>query len=192
MDAIRQLKEEHRGALLMLDILESVCRRLEEGRHVDLSHPDRILDFLKGFVDSCHHAKEEECFFPALEQAGLPRESGPIRVMLMEHEEGRVRIREMKKALAALRGGDSSAARSFTENARAYGGLLRSHIRKEDDVLFPMAEERLSPEKWEELATLFDKVEEERVGPGRHEAYHAMMVELKGLYLEGGLGRRAG
>lgn len=192
MDAIRQLKEEHRGALLMLDILESVCRRLEEGRHVDLSHPDRILDFLKGFVDICHHAKEEECFFPALEEAGLSRESGPIRVMLMEHEEGRVRIREMKKALAALRGGDLSAARSFAENARAYGGLLRSHIRKEDDVLFPMAEERLSPEKWEELAAMFDKVEEERVGPGRHEAYHAMMEELKALYLEGGLERRAG
>ena len=161
-------------------------------KDVDLTHVDRILEFLKGFVDTCHHAKEEECLFPALEEAGLPRDAGPVRVMLMEHEEARSRIRGMAEALAAIRRGDGSAARGFTENARAYGELLRSHIRKEDDVLFPMAEERLSEETWKELADRFDQVEEERVGPGRHEAFHAMMGELGVIYLDGGAEGRTG
>ena len=192
MGPIDQLKEEHQGVLRMLDILESVCGRLEEGTEADLSNLDRILEFLKVFVDTCHHAKEEECLFPALEEAGIPREAGPIRVMLMEHAEGRERIREMTEALAALHGGDRSAARAFAENARAYGELLRSHIRKEDDVLFPMAEDCLSEGKRKELAEEFEKVEEERVGHGRHEAFHAMMEELGSIYLQGGAERKTG
>ena len=176
----------------MLDILDSVCHRMEEGHDVDLSHLDRILEFLKGYFYARHHAKEEECLYPALEEAGLSGEEAPVRGILMEHGEGRGRVRGMRDALASLHAGDAAAARDFIENARAYGDLLRSHIRKEDEILFPMAERCLSIDKREELTALFEKVEEERVGPGRSEEYDATLEELRRLYLEGGLERRAG
>jgi hemerythrin-like domain-containing protein len=35
------------------------------------------MEFLTVFVDKCHHGKEEEFLFPALEAAGIAREGGP-------------------------------------------------------------------------------------------------------------------
>lgn len=178
-----QLKEEHQGILLMLAILEKVCERMDAGKDADPDHVDRILEFLKVFVDQCHHAKEEDCLFPAMEAAGVPREGGPIGAMLAEHVTGRERIRGMFEAAGSLRRGDRSGAARFTENARSYIELLRSHIDKEDAVLYPIADARLSPEKQKVLEGQFEKVEEERVGHGRHEEFHKMMGQLEKIYL---------
>ncbi len=178
-----QLKEEHQGIKLMLDIREEVCRRMDAGKDADLADLDRILEFLKVFVDKCHHAKEEDCLFPEMERTGVPRQGGPIGVMLAEHESGRERIRGMSEAVEQLRRGDRSGAARFTENARGYIGLLRAHIDKEDGVLYPIADMRLSPKQQQELGDRFEKIEEERIGRGRHEQFHAMMDELRRIYL---------
>lgn len=58
-----------------------------------------IMEFLMVFVDKCHHGKEEDFLFPALEAAGVARDGGPIGVMLHEHERGRRHIADMKNAL---------------------------------------------------------------------------------------------
>ena len=61
--------------------------------------------------------------------------------------------------------------------AAQYTGLLRDHIAKENEVLFPMADEVLAPEEQEELATAFEGVEEE-LGQGVHERMHAVMERV--------------
>jgi len=63
---------------------------------VDISHLDQILEFLKVFVDKCHHGKEEKVLFPAMEEAGIPRQGGPISVMFYEHERGRSYVRGLR------------------------------------------------------------------------------------------------
>lgn len=183
MTPTAQLKEEHGGVKLMLRILEKVCERIDAGGSADPEDVDRILEFLKVFVDKCHHAKEEDCLFPAMESAGVPREGGPIGVMLSEHALGRERVAGMTEAAAGLRRGDRAAAARFTGHARGYIDLLRSHIDKEDNVLYPIADARLSAKTQAELAVQFDKVEEERVGHGRHEEFHRMMERLERAYL---------
>lgn len=178
-----QLKEEHEGVKLMLNILEKVCERMEAGKDVDPGHVDRILEFLKVFVDTCHHAKEEDILFPAMERAGIPRDGGPIGVMLSEHVAGRAFVRGMAKAAEALRRGDRAAATPFQGDARGYIDLLRAHIEKEDGILYPIADARLSPATQKEILESFEKVEEERVGHGRHEEFHRMMEQMKRVYL---------
>jgi len=182
MKAIRELKDEHGGVKVMLAILGKVCDRLEAGQRVDPKHLEEILEFLKVFVDKCHHAKEEDHLFPALEKAGIPKEGGPIGMMLHEHQAGRDFIRGMAQAAAALAGGDAGAAKRFAANARSYSDLLLQHIEKEDNVLYPMAEARLPANADEALTAAFGKVEEERVGHGRHEEFHRMMDRLKAVY----------
>jgi len=92
MKATQQLKDEHEGVLLMLRILDEVSRQLKSGGLIRNEHFEDILDFLKVFVDKCHHGKEEELLFPALVKAGIPHD-GPIAVMLFEHEMGRKYVR---------------------------------------------------------------------------------------------------
>lgn len=182
MESTRVLKEEHGGVKIMLGILGKVSGRLESGQTVPREDLDRILEFLKVFVDRCHHAKEEEFLFPELERAGVPREGGPIGVMLSEHEEGREFIRGMGEAAAGLGRGDRGAAQRFVLNARGYTDLLLSHIEKEDEVLFPMADRMLDEAADRRLVEEFGKVEEERVGHGRHEQFHRLMEELQETY----------
>jgi len=183
MKATQQLKDEHEGVKIMLGVLGQVCRQLETTGELNRGHFEDILDFLKVFVDQCHHGKEEELLFPALEAAGIPKD-GPIRVMLQEHELGRKYVRAMSDAFAGYTAGDPSASQNIPQSAQGYVALLRDHIEKENNVLFMMADSRLSEEKQDELFEGFEKIEEERIGVGRHESFHRLLKELSAIYLK--------
>jgi hemerythrin-like domain-containing protein len=141
------------------------------------------MEFFVVFVDKCHHGKEEEFLFPALEEAGIPREGGPIGVMLTEHAAGRSWVSQMRQTLTGYKAGDLSAGEGFRQHARHYCGLLRQHIDKENNVLFVMAESRLPSAKQEELGRAFEKLEKERIGEGKHEEFHALLDQLQNEYL---------
>jgi len=178
------LKEEHQGILLALRILNKLADDLEAGKSVSTEHLDQLLDFIRTFADRCHHGKEEDLLFSAMERAGVPKQGGPIGVMLQEHDLGRQYARGMADALASYRAGDASAAAGIIKNARGYSNLLSQHIYKEDNILYPMADQCLTDAQQDELLVGFEKVEEERIGHGRHEAFHLMLDDLSKTYLE--------
>jgi hemerythrin-like domain-containing protein len=74
------------------------------------------------------------------------------------------------------------AAKAFSENARGYISLLRQHIQKEDNVLYPMADKHLSPEEDGKLMDAFEQIERERIGPGKHEEFHRLLKKMEGTY----------
>ncbi len=182
MKATQQLRDEHEGIKIMLSILGQVGRQLEGARNLNKEHFDGILDFLKVFVDKCHHAKEEELLFPALVVAGI-RKDGPVAVLLHEHEMGRNHTKAMKAAFAGYIAGDISLSKDIAQNIDGYISLLRDHIEKENNVLFVMADNLLSENSQDELLEGFEKIEEERIGVGKHEEFHGLIKKLSGIYL---------
>lgn len=184
MKATEELKHEHRATERMLDLLDRICDRLEDGLAVEPNHLVELLDFIRTFTDQCHHGKEEAFLFPAMEEAGVEIIGGPIGVMLQEHEIGRAHVEQLANAIGRYRAGDRTAAGAIVLNARAYVRHLRQHIEKEDKVLFPMAEASLTPEQDAFLIERFAEVEQDRVGAGRHEAFHEMLDRLSKRYPE--------
>ena len=176
--AIAMLRTEHEAILKMLAVTEEVARRLGEGKRVAPDVLGRLLEFFKLFADKCHHGKEEDLLFPLLEQKGMPRDGGPIGVMLGEHEQGRALIRQMSDAAEAYAKDPAGAGRRWAHAARGYTTLLESHIDKENNVLFRMAERMLSAEDQRDLAASFEKVEVEKLGPGTHERLHTVVEDL--------------
>lgn len=179
MNPTTVLKEEHRAVERVLRVLNKAADRIDEGKAVPPAVFENSLDFLRNFADKCHHGKEEELLFPAMEKAGIGRDGGPIGVMLVEHEQGRQHLRAMEEALGAYREGDQSARSALAGHARAYAALLAQHIQKEDQVLFPMAERILAADEKETLVEGFDRIEQDHIGPGVHERYHLMIDELE-------------
>lgn len=173
------LIKEHRAIETVLGVMERAAKRLETDGQVDPSLLADCLDFASGFADRCHHAKEEDLLLPRLEQRGMNREGGPIEYVLSDHEKGRGFIKAAKQALDEWRGGDDSARMRLAAALRGYAGLLRIHIQKEDSVLFEEANHLLSEEDDSELEAAFDEVEERKIGPGVHEAYHRMLDGLE-------------
>ncbi len=183
MKCIEDLKAEHRAVLVTLDILEKICNDLNNNSQVNHSHIEQIIEFLTVFVDKCHHGKEERILFPAMEVAGVPNNGGPIGAMLLEHEQGRKYIRGMKDTMRALDSSHPENVQTFLKSATNYKTLLTAHISKEDNVLYPMAEERFSQELDLSLMEQFDTLEETEIGVGKHEEFHQMLKTLKGVYL---------
>ncbi len=166
-------------------MLESICQKIERSEKLDHpEHVNQLLEFFSVFVDKCHHGKEEEILFPTLEQRGIRRDAGPIGVMLNEHERGREHIRKMREGFAQYRSGKTEAAADFIRNARGYIALLDQHISKENNVLFPLAEEKLSEAEQTELSNGSETIEITKIGAGKHEEFHKMLANLKESYLE--------
>lgn len=184
MKATEELKNEHQGIELMLRVLQAVAKRFERGDAVPAGHLDGIMEFLTIFVDRCHHGKEEEFLFPAMEAAGVPREGGPIGVMLSEHEQGRALISRIKEALARHASGEKQAAADSAAAIYQYVDLLTRHIAKENSVLFPLADSRLDAGRDNQLFEDFERLERERIGIGKHEAFHRLLDQLSDTYLK--------
>ncbi len=181
MHSIDALKQEHRFIERGLEVLKSMAHRLEQGESVPADKVQALLEFFRIFADKCHHAKEEGLLFPQLEAKGIPREGGPIGVMLYEHDEGRAFIRQMTEAANNL--SDGSARGQFVQAAHGYMELLRGHIDKEDNVLFLMAERVLSADDDRRLVDAFERHEREEMGEGVHERFHQFIHQLEQEFL---------
>jgi hemerythrin-like domain-containing protein len=135
MKATDELKKEHQGIELMLRVLQAIADKLRKSEHIGIEHLDGIMEFLSIFVDKCHHGKEEEFLFPALEAAGVPRDGGPIGVMLSEHEQGRKLVARLKNAVNSYTSGDKTPTSAINTVVDEYTSLLTQHIEKENHVL---------------------------------------------------------
>ena len=174
---------EHRVIEKLLDVLEIVLSRIESRETINKEFFDTVIDFARNFIDKCHHGKEEEALFPLLEERGVSREGGPIGVMLFEHELGRDLVKELEDAVKRFYGGDQEATRDFVSAAREYISLLRQHIAKEDNVLFVIADQVIQEDEDTELIEKFERIEIERIGPGKHEEYIRRVEELAEKFL---------
>jgi hemerythrin-like domain-containing protein len=165
--ATADLRHEHEVILRALDVLERIAGRLAAGQPVSDATLGELVELLQTFADRCHHGKEEDQLFPAMRAKGL---GGTLAVFLEEHTEGRGHLR-------TLASGASSAERAAA--ARRYVGMLRDHIQRENEVLFPMADELFTAEEHSALARAYEDVELRVVGPGVHEHLLTTLARLE-------------
>jgi hemerythrin-like domain-containing protein len=175
--AIADLMNEHEAILSAIQILDRMIATMEKTTSVDTKDVHEFIGFLKEFADRCHHGKEEGLLFPALTRAGIPEKGGPIGAMLAEHAQGRKLIRDMEESIST--GVDRM---KLAQAAREYANLLRNHIQKENNILFPLADKVLTEAQLDELYAGFEKHEEEVIGHGRHAELHAMLRSLQEKY----------
>lgn len=171
------LSQEHRVIEQVLACLEKLVSAQSDPRRFDWTTAGSILDFLKNFADRCHHGKEEERLFPAMEARGFSPTTGPTAVMRQEHERSRELMAAMSESVRRGGNGDSAAVLRFERAARDYVQLLREHIHKEDSCLFPMAANFLSDSDCE-LVRQFEEIEHEPRFDGQHEKYLKLADDL--------------
>ena len=179
MQATQILMEEHRVIERVLTALETAADRLSQKDEIRPAFFVNVALFNKNFTDGCHHRKEEGIFFVAMNEAGVPAQGGPIGVMLAEHEQGRDFTGAMKDAAQKWEVGDLSARPIVIQDALGYVTLLRQHIHKENNILFPMADRLIPPDKQEKIATDFERIEKEEIGESLHEKYLALAEVLE-------------
>lgn len=173
------LKAEHRVIERVLAVLNRASDKLARNEPVDPAVFTQSVDFIRNFADRCHHAKEEDNLFHRMGERGFPMDSGPIAVMLAEHEEGRRYVRGLAEAAERYSRGEKAAANEIAHNARGYADLLAQHIQKEDNILYEIADARLDQADQRDLEERFERLEQEIIGPGGHERYVALVAKLE-------------
>ncbi|GBD31785.1 MAG: hypothetical protein KatS3mg081_1529 [Gemmatimonadales bacterium] len=136
LDPLAVFQDEHRAALEILEGLEKAAAALEEGKAVPESIA--IVKEAHAFLTTevrRHNEDEEQVLFDLL------GEEAPCEFFAEEHRTLRKLEAELERALNA---GDPKGL--VPRIARGIVELLRTHIEREDQVLFPMARSLLGEE----------------------------------------------
>lgn len=149
-DVFKQLRADHRHVLAGLPALERgagiAARRSKPAVGGD-SLP-RILEALAHQFDT-HMAAEEDVLFPLLARA-LPETLTRLEPLSLEHQELRGLLQSLNELMRAPAGAERDE--QIAVQARDFVDLLRIHVRKEEVVVFRVAERVLGPEQLEEVA----------------------------------------
>lgn len=183
MKPTEELMNDHAAISIVLSIMKKIASDIKSGNEFKASDVEKIIDFLKEFADKCHHHKEEKVLFPAMEDAGISRDNGPVGVMLYEHTIGREFIAAMTSSLNDFNSGNQQASNNLAEAMAQYVNLLQNHIMKENNILFPMADKVLDEGIQQEISREFEKIEDEISGKGEHEKFHRMIKQMEEIYL---------
>ena len=141
-DITQVMVKEHQLILRMIALLERNVALMEQGRFRNWQFFIDAVDFIRNYADRFHHAKEEDILFiemaAVIDQGDGCLHCNPIPQMLHEHDLGRNFLQEMKMGLSK---GDQ---KKIISAARGYAYLLQDHIFKEDNILYPMADQILT------------------------------------------------
>lgn len=147
------LSDEHQNILKVVCVLIKECDAVESGEGLDKTFFIKAIDFIKNYADKFHHAKEEDILFVEICKDAAQIHCNPTPQMLVEHDLGRDFIKNLEKGL------EENDSKKVVGNARGYAQMIQEHIFKEDNILYPMADEALSAEIQESMLERFKQVE---------------------------------
>ena len=150
---------EHTIILNNLTELSTLVERLKSLNSLEELGPDlgRLEDISHHLVEAeSHHQREEEVLFPKLEKHDIVESPS---IMKMDHVEFRKRKGELYQV--AHNPGNYGFS-EFKGKVIELGGYLSqqlpSHIFKEDNILYQIGLQVLSPEEWVEVKKECDKI----------------------------------
>ena len=157
---IHTMREEHERILGFLDELEKTNQRIEgessySGNNGDFEKLEGIAEHLVGAES--HYQREEKVLFPELEKRGV---SCPTEVMRREHEELRPKKKEILELCRSVSKMDfQNFKKGLKASADFLVSMLREHIAKENDILYPLSLEVIPEEAvWQEMKKECDKI----------------------------------
>lgn len=183
MDGINLMVDEHKFIKRMLEVIRKACIGIMNGKDIDYADFDKMIDFVKNYADNHHHGKEEKILFNRMiDEIGGAAEKLVRFGMLVEHDLGRLFMKNLEESLLAVRNGDEDAKVDVIANAVSYTHLLNRHIYKEDNVAYPFAKRELSSETLKKIDSECDNFEKDMEKSGVQDKYIESLEFLERKY----------
>jgi hemerythrin-like domain-containing protein len=185
VDCIQIMTDEHQQILRVLDALDgfaAAVRDTPEGK-LELG---QFITFIREYADERHHGKEERVLFAAMVRNGFPPEQGPIGMMLSEHQEMRALVSVLRGLAEQDAPWSSSDLERLSDSARSYTCMLREHIMKEDEMLYPMAVDHLPPSVQDQVDDECAAFDESRASAGTDATLEKLAARLVARYVPQG------
>ena len=147
---LNKLVREHEVIKKLVYSIPYLFEEFDENPSATRSLIERGLDFIKRYADRFHHAKEEDILFKYFDE-----NAEIFQIMRRDHEQVRLYVRNIQQALERC---DNN---SVCHNLNAYADLLKEHIQKEDEVLYPWMDRNLAVSQVGELFSKFSTIDKE-------------------------------
>ena len=148
--ATRVMVEEHRVIKKAVDVLVNAVKDSIDDEELYIN----LAKFFSEYADAIHHGKEEKILFEVLKKKAPEHVLEIVRALEEDHVKGRELIRKIRE--------NASSVEKLRDYALAYASMLRDHIVKEDEGLFPAMHPYLSPDEEREISEEFEKLDESK------------------------------
>lgn len=161
--AITIIKDEHRALGAVLHGLQYLVGQIRDtGQAPDFALMKSMLDYIVAFPDRLHHPKEDEYVYRVLRERE-PSTAATLDELQDEHRRGPDFTRTLIDALEAYRR-DASAFEAFGKAVSSYAAFEWAHMRKEEEVILPIAQKALQPADWTAIDAAFRSNADPMVG----------------------------
>ncbi len=162
--ALSIIRSEHRTLTAVMRSLQFLARdAAAETTPPDFDLFTLFLDYIEMFPNRLHHPKEDEHLFARVRRRSA--EAGAVLDTLeAEHRRGEDLTRVLRQLLARWRLHGAGAATAFAAAVDAYADFQWEHMRKEEDVVMPLAERVLTDEDWRAVGDAFSANADPRLG----------------------------
>lgn len=131
------LMQEHRLIERVVKVIKDNVTLMKFTNNINPSLVGLIVDFLRLYADRCHHGKEEEILFRALEGKNMSDDHKMMMKHLLEdHILARRLTSTMADANERYMKGDNEAFSIIRECMENLAKFYPEHIRKEDNDFF--------------------------------------------------------
>ncbi|BCN29748.1 hemerythrin domain-containing protein [Anaeromicropila herbilytica] len=184
MNSIELMVQEHDYIKRMLVVVRKACYKILKGEDICFEDFEKMVDFIQNYADKHHHGKEEKFLFQEMMDS-----LGDLGVklvrngMLVEHDLGRLFIKELCDAIERVKQNDEESKLDVIANAISYTHLLNRHIDKENDVIYPFGQKQLTKELMDKVNQNSLEFEEEATKQGFQNRYIQLLEELEKKYI---------
>lgn len=153
--ALNVIRDEHRTLAAVLHGLRYLVEEVREGRfRPDFDVLRAMVHYIDTFPEKLHHPKEDRYLFARLRQRTTLANSA-LDQLEAEHIYGAKLIRDLEQALLRWEMGGERDFAAFADEVERYADFHWRHMRREEEVVLPLAERALSDDDWREIDAAF-------------------------------------
>ncbi len=171
------LEEEHHLIQKVVGSMAVLADRVQQGHMAKKETLVNLVDFMRVFVEKCHHEKEENHLFPLLAKKGVPVAGCPIGALTHEHQAGGKLTADLGAAVEEYLKGPPEMGQFLVKTLRGLVDLYPGHIWKENYLLFPLTDKILDEREQQVLVENFEIVER-KIGVDVHQRFEQLAEKL--------------
>ncbi|AFS81130.1 hypothetical protein NKOR_06245 [Candidatus Nitrosopumilus koreensis AR1] len=144
MSATNTLREDHVHVRRLEKIIFKCVGELNKGEEIPFSDLTKITIVISEFIDTIHHSREEDSYFPCVSSHGSLKDE--IHKFLVEHELGRNVARKLSHHLKRWKNGED-ARENVIRYLKTYAVFLNDHLNKENKFFDDAESSVLTPQE---------------------------------------------
>jgi hemerythrin-like domain-containing protein len=173
---VHRLHRDHEHLDRVIDLLESHLDAFHDGEPIDYELVAEVLEYLADYADCVHHRLEDHLFEALKERQD---EIGAIvRQVMHQHPHLSARTRQFQHTAEGVVHDAVVTREEFEQQARAFIGLQREHLRLEEERLLPQLEALLGAAALDAAARLLPAAEDPVFGAHRRDHFRNLFAKL--------------